>query len=102
MTPTQTKAASIPVIKKARKWKNFAEASTEALQRFVNHKAQAWTLHKERLPLGCRDWYFNLCGKVSFNSDYSGEEHVLTGAPAQETRRAHWDIVFYPAGVHEV
>ena len=102
MTPTQTKAASIPVTRRSRQWKPFAGRSTIALQEFADRKAQAWTLYRERLPFGYRDWYFNLCGKVSFNSDYSGQEYVLIGAPAQETRRAHWDLVFYPAGVHEV
>ena len=101
MTPTQKQAASIVVIKNAWQWGPFAEKSSAALQKFVDNKAHAWTLYKDRLPLaGYRYWHFNLCGKVSFNADH--EEHISTDALDIVSRQDHWDSVFYCEGVHEV
>ena len=92
MTPTQKQAASIVVIKNAWQWGPFAEKSSAALQTFVDNKAHAWTLYKDRLPLGgYRYWHFNLCGKLRFNVD--DEQHISTDAHDIVSRRSHWHSV---------
>ena len=101
MTPTQKQAASIVVIKNAWQWGPFAEKSSASLQKIVDHKAHAWTLYKDRLPLGgYRYWHFNLCGKLRFNVD--DEQHISTDAPDIVSRQSHWRSVLYCEDRHEV
>ena len=72
-----------------------------ALQTFVDNKAHAWTLYKDRLPLGgYRYWHFNLCGKLRFNVD--DEQHISTDAPDIVSRQSHWRSVLYCEDRHEV
>ena len=101
MTPTEKQGASIVVVKHAGQWYGFAKRSSDGLQRFVDGKANVWTLYKDRLPLGgYRYWHFNLCGRLRFNVD--DEQHISTDAPDIVSRQSHWRSVLYCEDRHEV
>ena len=96
LTPTKSMAQSVPVIKNSDKWRNFANGNTRELQRFLESKVHAWSKYSYRNT----DWYFNLYGKVSFNSDCIEWYPVLHRTDPQQIR--HWDHVYCSHGVHEV
>ena len=99
LTSSMRMAKSIPVLKNTYCWGSYAAENTRALQAFLDYKAQEWTIYKFGQTY-C--YYFNLCGKMCYNSDYSDAETLGTSIAAQRNRRSHWDIVYYHHGVHEV
>ena len=102
MTPTEQRGKSIFVVKNYSQWWDFSQGNSLALQRFVEKKATSWKKYKYRAQDGSyRFWWFNLCGKLSYDEAATDEE-MSTAAADIQFRQMHWDKEFHCSGEHVV
>ena len=99
MTPDEQLGKSICVIKQCKaEWRNFATRNSVAMQHFVDQKAKCWKKYQYRETNGSyRFWWFNLCGKLSYDAAATEEKMSTTTADIQ-FRQIHWNKEFHCSG----
>ena len=103
MTPTERRGKSIIVVRKHTRWQTFARENSIELQRFVDAKAKTWKKYKFRQQNGsCRFWWFNLCGKLSYDEACASDEIMSTATADIQFRQSHWNKEYYFKGEHVV
>ena len=95
MTPNEQRGASVIVIKNKLQWQHFATFNSLAMQAFVHKKARSWKKYQYRGEDGSyRFWWFNLCGKLSYDAAASEDRMGTTTADIQ-SRQMHWNKEFH-------
>ena len=99
MTPTLLWGKSVPVCKN-NTWWEFAGKNSLKLQDFVDAKARSWKIYKYEQNCSCRFWWFNLCGKLSYDAE--SEDIISTATGDVQFRQMHWNKEYYFKGEHVV